>query len=140
MLSLSYSEQDHFYFQIVFLSTTVSTLTKLSPPQGNSLSSSLYLNDCLMKESYSLFVAAFYAFRAGGIKMNAKQQQVSSIQALQIISENLDSVAQRSLCRSTGFRLCVVCLGILTFFFSPPIDIVLSSPSKPCSFINGHET
>lgn len=43
-----------------------------------------------MKESYSLSVAAFYALRAGGIKMNAKKQQVSCIQALKIIVENLD--------------------------------------------------
>lgn len=67
-----------------------------------------------MKESYSLSVAAFYALRAGSIKMNAKKQQVSCIQALKIIVENLDSVAQRSLCSSIGFRPCVVCLGILT--------------------------
>lgn len=50
--------------------------------------------------------------------MNAKKQQVSSIQALKIIVENLDSVAQRSLCSSIGCRPCVTCLGILTFLFN----------------------
>lgn len=90
----------------------VSTLTKLFPPQGNSLSSSLSPNRCLMKESYSLSVGAFYSLRAGGIAINAKKQQVSSIQALKIIVESVDSVAQR-LRSSVGFRPCVVCLVLI---------------------------
>lgn len=50
--------------------------------------------------------------------MNAKKQQVSSTRALKIIVENLDSVAQASLYSSMSFRPYVVCLGVLTFFFS----------------------
>lgn len=69
--------------------------------------------------------------------MNAKTQQVSSVQALKVIVENLDSVAQRSLCSSIGFRPCVVCLVSWLFF---PISMFLCSPSKPCSFRNGCET
>lgn len=87
----------------------VSTLTKLCPPQENSLSSSLSLNRCLIKESYSLSVGVFYSLRDGGVTINAKKQQVCSIQALKIIVETVDSVAQR-LRRSVGFRPCVVCL------------------------------
>lgn len=70
--------------------------------------------------------------------MNTKTQQVSSVQALKVIVENLDSVAQRSLCSSTGFRQCIVCLVSQLFFF--PIDMFLCSPSKPCSCRNGCET
>lgn len=51
--------------------------------------------------------------------MNAEKLQVSSVQALKVIVVNLDSVDQRSLCSSIGFRPCAVCLGILIFFFPP---------------------
>lgn len=101
-----------------------STLTKLFPPQGNSLSSSLSLNRCLIKESYSLSVGAFYSLRAGGVTINAIKQQVSFIQALNIIIESTDSVAQR-LWRSVGFTPCVVCLVLIYFL----INMVLCNPS-----------
>lgn len=62
--------------------------------------------------------------RPGGTTINAKKQQASSIQALKIIVDNVDSIAQR-LCSSVGFRPCVVCLVLISF----SINMVLCNPS-----------